>query len=200
MNIVINPNLSILPLIDYRTLVELQGNLKELPKAEYEKLRKGLEEKGLLCPFMLWIDPETNKPIIVDGHQRKKIFMLEKITPYDVPYLLVPGSTIDEAKENLLLISSQYGKLTEQGYNEFIIDLPKEWIEQTVSFDALTKQFAETLDHAPTLSKMPEDVELKGFNKTHILISFPPDKLLKIQDHLNAIKEVQGIEFEMGSN
>ncbi len=126
MIIQINPNLKDLPLIDYRELEDTQGSLKTLTKENYEKFRNTLLKQGLLCPFILWIDPLTGKKHLIDGHQRKRLFKIENVEPVMFPYLLVPGDNMQEAKKNLLAISSQYGTTTEQGYNEFIFDLPKE--------------------------------------------------------------------------
>lgn len=198
MEIIINPNLANLPTVDYRSLNDFQEGLKTLEKVNYDKLRKSLEERGLLAPFFLWPDPATNKNYIIDGHQRKRVFVLEKVQPYEMPYIYVPGETKEEAKQNLLVITSQYGKVSEQGFNEFVFDLPQEWIQSTIHFDALAKQFEQTMK--PALTAFPEDVELKAFTKTHILISFPPDKLIEIQEHLDKIIEKPYVEYEQASN
>lgn len=198
MEITINPNLVNLPTKDYRSLNDFQENLKVLEKVNYDKLRKSLEEKGLLAPFFLWPDPETNKDFIIDGHQRKRVFVLEKVQPFEVPYIYVPGETKEEAKQNLLIITSQYGRVTEQGFNEFVFDLPEQWVQSTIHMDALSKQMTASM--APALSAFPEDVELKAYSRTHVLISFPPDKLIEIQDLLNQIIEKPYVEYEQGSN
>lgn len=198
MQLKINDNLANLPTKDYRLMVELQGDLKTLSKENYDRLRNSLEDRGLLAPFFLWPDPTTNKDYIIDGHQRKKIFTFEKVQPFEVPFIYIPGETIDEAKQNLLVITSQYGTITEQGFNEFTFDLPKEWIEHTVNFDALQKQFDQSLK--PALQAFPEDIELRGFKKTHVLLSFPPEKLIEIQDLLTQITDKPYVEFEQTSN
>lgn len=43
-------------------------------------------------------------------------------------------------------------------------------------------------------------VDLKAFEKTHVLFSFPPDRLIEIQDLLEAISNVEGVEMEQSSN
>lgn len=43
-------------------------------------------------------------------------------------------------------------------------------------------------------------VDLKAFQKTHVLLSFPPDLLIEIQDLLEAISKVEGVEIEQSSN
>lgn len=198
MEIKINPNLKDLPTLDYRAMEEMQGGLKDLGKENYDRLRNSLQEQGQLAPFFLWIDTKDDKRKIIDGHQRKRLFMLEKVTPVERPFLLVPGDTLEDAKKAALAISSQYGTITEQGFNEFTFEFPPEWIQNTIHFDALSKQFEKSL--APALTAFPEDVELKGFQRTHLLLSFPPEKLIEIQDLLKPILEKPYVEFEQGSN
>lgn len=198
MNIFVNPNLNDLPTIDYRALEEVQGNLKTLSKENYDKLRNSLTTQGQLAPFFLWINPENDKRIIVDGHQRNKLFRLEKATPFERPYLLVPGDTLEDAKKACLSISSQYGTITEQGFNEFTFDFPADWLQNTIHFDALTKQFEKSLPKA--ITAFPEDIELKGFKQTHLLLSFPPEKMIEIQELLKPILEKPYVEYEQGSN
>lgn len=198
MEIKINPNLKDLPLIDYRALEEMPGNPKVLEKPNYDRLRNSLLEQGQLAPFFLWVNQENDKRVIVDGHQRKRLFTLEKVTPIERPYLLVPGATYEEAKKALLAISSQYGTITEQGLNEFTFEFPADWVQNTIHFDALTKQFEKSL--RPALSAFPEDVELKAFSRTHLLISFPPEKLIEIQELLKPILDKPYVEYEQGSN
>ena len=41
---------------------------------------------------------------------------------------------------------------------------------------------------------------LEPFDKTHVLLSFPPDKMLKIQPYLDKILKIEGVEYEQGSN
>jgi len=54
---------------------------------------------------------------------------------YEVPYALIPGATEQEAKEQLLEITSQYGHMTMEGLDEFAFDL--DLTELDVNFDAL---------------------------------------------------------------
>jgi hypothetical protein len=42
--------------------------------------------------------------------------------------------------------------------------------------------------------------ELRPFLKTHILISFSPEKMIEIQDLIQKITEIEGVEYEQSSN
>jgi len=52
--------------------------------------------------------------------------------------------------------------------------------------------FAENLEH--------KEVDLRPYKMTHVLLSFPPEKMIDIQKHLNKILEIPGVEYEQGSN
>ena len=52
--------------------------------------------------------------------------------------------------------------------------------------------FAENLEH--------KEVDLRPYKMTHVLLSFPPEKMIDIQKHLNKILEVPGVEYEQSSN
>jgi hypothetical protein len=52
--------------------------------------------------------------------------------------------------------------------------------------------FRETLQH--------EEIELRPYKMTHILLSFPPEKMIDIQKYLEKILEVPEVEYEQGSN
>ncbi len=141
MNIKINEHLELLPTIDYREVEYFQGDLKTLDKENYAKLRNSVKTQGLLAPFMVWINPNTKVRYLIDGHQRKRMFTMENVEPFLIPYVLVPGKTASEAKMNLLAVSSQYGTITDVGFKKFAFDIPEVWIKETINFDALAKPF-----------------------------------------------------------
>lgn len=130
-----------LPTIDYRQVENFQGDLKVLDKENYLKLRNSIVSQGLLAPFYIWLNPSNKLLYLIDGHQRKRMFTLENVEPYLIPYVMVPGKTASEAKMNLLAISSQYGTITDSGFKKFSFDIPEVWIKETINFDALAKPF-----------------------------------------------------------
>jgi hypothetical protein len=54
-----------------------------------------------------------------------------------------------DAKRKLLVISSQYGKVTQEGFDEFTFDLDDEWILETAHFDALPFVFSGLMPTDP---------------------------------------------------
>lgn len=46
----------------------------------------------------------------------------------------------------------------------------------------------------------PKTVDLKPYKKTHILLSFPPEKMVHIQEYLQKITDFSFVEYEQSSN
>ena len=124
-----------LPLIDYRKLQPFQGNLKQFSDKEYAKLKKSVKEMGWVYPFFVWFDNET--PRILDGHGRHKLCTKEGIQPYELPYVRIDADNEIEAKKLLLVATSQYQQITQQGFDDFTFDLPADWLSDTVNFDGV---------------------------------------------------------------
>jgi hypothetical protein len=133
----LNPNK--LPLIDYNELVPLQGELKDLTEVNYNKLHNSFKKYGFFVPIFVWHNEDQYK--ILDGHQRLRVLQKEHIefenTETKVPCLIVEADNLQDAKEKVLQISSQFGKITYEGWSEFVADLNEAELIQAVSFDAL---------------------------------------------------------------
>lgn len=145
-----------LPHINIRDLEPFQGDLKQLTRREYEKLKRSILENGIIVPFFVW--EETGK--ILDGHQRQRVMINEGWT-MTVPVIYISAENIQDAKKKLLVISSQYGRITQEGWDEFTWDLDEDWLEDTTHFDALTLVFGEWEDDEKeklTLDKTDADI------------------------------------------
>lgn len=126
-----------LPTIDYRTAQPLQGNLKNLTTTNYAKLKNILTKRGFTAPLFIWFEPETNIPYLMDGHGRQRVMQKEDFKPYEVPYVEITAPNKQDAKAQLLEITSQYQTITQEGFDEFVVDLPEAEIVEAVNFDAL---------------------------------------------------------------
>ncbi len=161
MKLKIAKTLKGLPTVDYRELTPLQGNLKDLSEINYAKLKKSLDEFGFIVPLFIW--KKKGKNFIIDAHQRHRLLSKEKAEPFYLPYVEIEAKDEKEAKQKLLVISSQYGKITQEGFDEFVFDLPEEWITDTVNFDALFEPFEEEKQEA-----QEDDYEIPETIKTSI--------------------------------
>lgn len=131
--------------IDYRELKPLQGDLKDLSEKNFVKLKKVLEKRGFTTPVFVWRDGETQW--LMDGHQRQRVMIKADMSDngnYNVPRVSIVAKNIKDAKAQLLEITSQYGTITQEGFDQFVAeaDLPEAEVLDSVSFDAL--QFGDT--------------------------------------------------------
>src|SRR4030095_6634653 len=129
---------------------------KSLSKVEFEKLKKSIVKFGLSFPSFIWKQNGSAK--CWDGHQRSRVLtemQKEGWRVPDVPVVYVDAKNEKEAKEKILLLSSQYWKSTRDSVYEFltaadidfgdmkeVIDLPQFDLNQ---FD---KGYFQNIDHA----------------------------------------------------
>ena len=109
--------------LDLADLTPLQGDLKELSDASFEKLKRSILKHGITFPFFIWQSDGVN--YILDGTQRDKVLTRMTEEGYDIPPLpcaLIDAKDRREAAEKILLISSQYGKMTNNSLEEFLAD------------------------------------------------------------------------------
>jgi ParB-like chromosome segregation protein Spo0J len=111
-------------------LTPLQGDLKELSDANFEKLRKSILKHGITFPFFVWQSDGEN--YILDGTQRDRVLKRMTDDGYEVPSLpcaLIDAKNRKEAAEKILLISSSYGKMTEESLDEFLAENDLSFLE-----------------------------------------------------------------------
>jgi hypothetical protein len=102
-------------------LTQLQGDLKELSEANFRKLRASILKNGITFPLFVWQDNGSN--FILDGTQRDRVLRKLVAEGYDIPPFpcaIITAKDKREACEKILLISSQYGKMTNESLYEFI--------------------------------------------------------------------------------
>ncbi len=110
--------------VDLDDMNPLQGDLKDLDEASYEKLRNSILEFGITFPFFVW----TNKKKIytLDGHQRDRVLKRMRddegfIIP-PLPADLIEAENVKEAKAKIVLNNSRYGRMDEDSLAKFIKD------------------------------------------------------------------------------
>lgn len=134
-------NPSSLPTIDYRLVKPLQGNLKDLHTEQHDQLLHVLEQRGFTTPLFVWPHPTTGDLYLLDGHQRQRVMTINELSDdgnYEVPYVIVEAPDERTAKEMLLEITSQYGKITQEGLDELLSTAELELDDLDIHFDALS--------------------------------------------------------------
>ena len=114
-------------LMDLDELIAIQGNLKDLSKENYLKLKKSILKHGFAFPFHAWKSPDGLK--ILDGTQRQRTLRSMRDEGYYIPKLpvdFIHAKDEKEAKELILANISEYGNMTGQGLllkNKMLLDL-----------------------------------------------------------------------------
>lgn len=142
-------------------LLEFQGGLKRLTPKNRDKLMASILEKGFIAPIFVWDDAGEYR--LLDGHQRLKTLLWMREKGWDIPMLpvdIIEADTEKDAKEKLLLIASQYGDFTTDGYKEFAegLDLDTESVRLSDgTFELPESEDEDTIDddNAPDIEDDP---------------------------------------------
>src|SRR5215467_376716 len=116
--------------LDLDQLTPLQGDLKELSQTNFNKLKQSILRHGITFPFFVWQSDGTN--YILDGTQRDRVLLKLVAAGYQCPPLpcaLIEAKDKREAAEKILLISSQYGRMTEESLDEFLAENDLSFLE-----------------------------------------------------------------------
>ena len=107
-----NPNG--LPTIDYRQLVDFQGDLKKpIKPKDLSKIRNSLLKYGVFVPKFVWFD-DNGRANIVDGHQTKCGLASLEADGWEIPeipYIRIDADGAMDAAERLLQINSRYAEI-----------------------------------------------------------------------------------------
>ena len=163
-------------------------NPRLIKDARFKKLVKSLKE----FPKMLVLRPiivnENN--VVLGGNMRLKA--LKELGYKEVPDAWVKrANELTEEEKKRFVITDN----VEFGENDFEI-LSKDW-DETELMDWGMESFEANESKTDFLI---EDKEISGFKKTHILFSFPPQLFIEIQDYIQKIKDVEGVEYEQSNN
>ena len=119
-----------LPLED---LTEFQGNLKERDNVDIGKIIKSIKKHGFSFPFFVWNHDAINH--VLDGHGR--LLALQQMVAHgenipELPIVYVDCRDEADAKEMLLKLNSQYGKMTAESIKDFLGDLQIDFTELAI--------------------------------------------------------------------
>ena len=112
--------------LEYKQLTRFQGDLKEHTKEDTEKVIKSIQKFGFTFPVFVWVHNDIN--YIFDGHNRlEALKTLDDrgylIPPLPVVYVGTDLENEDEAKDLLLRLNSNYGKMTKESVLDFLGDI-----------------------------------------------------------------------------
>lgn len=156
--------------LEIAEMTEMQGGLKERTDIDYDKIKLSICKFGFSFPFFIWKNGKTN--YLIDGHGRfATLCKMQKdgylIPPLPVVYIQCKNKT--EAKQKLLRLNSQYGKMTKESVLEFAEDIDLNFDEialpdTVIDFTDQSGEIAETEgdDEAPEVDEKSEPVSKRG--------------------------------------
>ena len=156
--------------LELAELTEFQGGLKQRTDIDYDKIKLSICKYGFSFPFFVWKNGSKN--YLLDGHGRFATLCKMQKDGYTIPPLpVVYVSCKDkkEAKEKLLRLNSQYGKMTKESVLEFCSDIEVNFEEialpdTVIDFTDQSGEIAETEgdDEAPEVDEKSEPVSKRG--------------------------------------
>ena len=158
---------------DYLKLEDMtvmQGNLKLREDADYEKIKKSILTYSFSFPFFIWRSGKTN--YLIDGTGRHDCLLKMQEEGYiipDLPVVYISCKDKKDAKQKLLRLNSQYGKMTKESVLEFAEDIDLNFDEialpdSVIDFTDQSGEIAETEgdDEAPEVDEKSEPVSKRG--------------------------------------
>ena len=155
--------------LEIAEMTEMQGGLKERTDIDYDKIKLSICKFGFSFPFFIWKSGKTN--YLIDGHGRfATLCKMQKdgylIPPLPVVYIQCKNKT--EAKQKLLRLNSQYGKMTKESVLEFAEDIDLNFDEialpdSVIDFtDATEPTETEGDDEVPEVDEKSEPASKRG--------------------------------------
>jgi hypothetical protein len=104
-------------------LTEFQGELKKREEEDVKKICNSIKKFGFSFPFFVWKHDGINH--VLDGHGR--LLALKKLDEYGwlippLPVVYVNCENEESAKDLLLRLNSNYGKMTKESVLDFVGD------------------------------------------------------------------------------
>lgn len=168
----INSRIQKTDLVAWRTLSYLQqDDFKELSTEDRTKLKTSLVANHFIQPFYVWLSPDGIL-YCLDGRHRTLILeeLVEEgaVVPAELPAVYIDCADMKEAAKLVLVFSSAYARVTQQGLFDFLTLNDLDWRElrEEVSISSLSVDrfeqkfdvlgFGETIDE----EELPEIVDL----------------------------------------
>ena len=151
-------------LLKLEDMTVMQGGLKERTETDYEKIKKSILTYSFSFPFFIWQSGKTNW--LIDGTGRyQTLCKMQKdgylIPPLPVVYIQCKNKA--EAKQKLLRLNSQYGKMSKESVLEFAEDIELNFDE--IALPDTTIDFSG--EEAENEEKEKPDIE---FNESYSVV------------------------------
>ena len=145
-------------------MTEFQSGLKSRTDIDYDKIKLSIIKYGFSFPFFAW--KSEGKNYILDGHGRFSTLCKMQKDGYlipDLPVVYISCKDKKDAKQKLLRLNSQYGKMTKESVLEFAEDIDLNFDE--IALPDTTIDFSG--EEAESEEKEKPDIE---FNESYSVV------------------------------
>ena len=128
----------------------LQGNLKARTDDDYAKIKKSILKYGFSFPAFIWVEKKTKTNYLIDGTGRYSALKQMQEEGYiipELPIVYIQAKDKAEAKNKLLRLNSQYGKMSKDSVLEFASDIELDFSE--IALPDTTICFEDEQDISP---------------------------------------------------
>lgn len=171
--------------ININDIKPYKNNVKKHPQEQIKNIIRSIKEYGFNVPIVI-----DSKKEIICGHGRylaaKKIGITEipcikkdDLTDIQVKSLRIADNKLNETEWDLDSLKTELDELSLQDYD--------------ISLTGFQNLLSEEI-----LFEKEEDII--PYKKSHILISFHPSLIQKIEEHIKKIKDIEGVEIEQATN
>jgi len=189
----LQPELRVFKLREIRPSAD-NDRIRTISDEAMKGLSASLKRFGCVEPIVVNVRDGANR--IVGGHRRHQAMVLESGPDAECACMTVD---LSDADEKLLALSLNnphiQGRFTE-GIDEFIENIAAGLADQTNLVNLRIAELKRQIAAAPVYTAE----NIRPFRQTHVLLSFAPGVMLEIQEHLSAIIEIEGVEYEQCSN
>ncbi|MDD5234478.1 MAG: ParB N-terminal domain-containing protein [Syntrophales bacterium] len=162
-----------------------KDNPRRISNTDMDRLVKSLNEFPEMMQLREIVVDETMT--VLGGNMR--LLALRKAGAKKCTAKIVKGLTADQKREFIVKDNTAFGT--------WDFDLLSGWDDLPLT-DWGIKGIDDEESLKPKLDY--EEKELRPYRMSHVLLSFPPEKLLEIQKHLEKIIKTEGVEYEQSSN
>lgn len=168
-------------------------NLKAISEDGLQKLKNSIVSNDFVMPFNVWQD-EDEIIWILDGHHREKALrslVAEGITvPAMLPATFIEAESKQEAAKLVLIYSSIYAKITNEGLSDFLemFEIPLEEFSDEIDLPEFSmprfEQLLEAEDSLGSEDDADEEEEVLTSADAFTEIVIKEGDIFKLNDHL----------------
>jgi len=182
------------------------GQLREHPMNPFKHPELQVQKLALLIKFHGWRYPiavSRRSGLIVNGHCRLAAARLLNfnLVPVDVQYFKNEGDELAHLLADNVI--QEFKELSKAKMGDALVELDQFNYPQELTAIGPTEaaEFINYVGSGPGKDDMDYvEKELKPYDKTHILISFPPEKFTFVEQSIRELLQDDDIEIEQASN